>query len=270
MDILDGSNTNSKSSGSSFWQSITGGTSSAVKEITGPSYNYAKYIKTPSQLQMGSRPDQLANNVAGIMDYVTILTEGGGPASKAGELPLGNRYFLETGGQCKTADGDIVKRSLYVNNVPDGTIPFLSELSIKIDSFKGLVPGILGDLDELNPVHLFSAFAESSTPPCSNINMSVIDSNNVESTGSGFVLDSEVKRITPCAFANGQNPLTKESCKESFINANKKLNKKKTTISSKAEKTNPIYILNDKPLANVYTALVSGLMVYIIYKLISK
>ena len=136
MDLLDGSSSSSKSSGSSFWQSVTGGAGSAVKEITGPSYNYAKYIKTPSQLKMGSKPDQLANNVAGIMDYVTILTEGGGPASKAGELPLGNRYFLETGGQCKTSAGDVVKRSLYINNVPDGTIPFLSELSVKIDSFK--------------------------------------------------------------------------------------------------------------------------------------
>ena len=269
MDLLDGSSSSSKSSGSSFWQSVTGGADSAVKEITGPSYNYAKYIKTPSQLKMGSKPDQLANNVAGIMDYVTILTEGGGPASKAGELPLGNRYFLETGGQCKTSAGDVVKRSLYINNVPDGTIPFLSELSVKIDSFKGLVPGILGDLDELNPVHLFSAFTESSTTPCSNINMSVIDSNNIESTASGFVLDSEVKRLTPCAFANSVNPLTKQTCKESFITANNNLRAKKNRSRKRQTRRN-VYNLNNKPLANVYTALVSGLMVYIIYKLVSK
>ena len=270
MDLLGGSSSSSSSgsSKSSFWNSITDGVSNEVTEITGPSYNYSQYIKTPSQLGMGSSPDKLADNVAGIMDYVTMLTEGGGPASKAGELPLGNRYFLATGGHCKTAAGETEARSLYINNVPDGTIPFLAEMNIKISSFKGLVPGILGDIDHLNPVSIFSAFTQGSTPPCRNITMSTIDSKNNESTASGFVLDSEVKQITPCAFANGTNPITGKTCKETFIAANDKLrNRKKKHKKSRKERK---YHLSRKPLANIYTALVGGLLLYIIYRLVER
>lgn len=236
-----------------------------IQNITGPSYNYAKNIKPPSQLQMGPSPGQLANNVAGIMDYIAVLVEGGGPASKRYGQPLGNRYFVETNGKCKLKNGKSVPRSLYINNVPDGTIPFLSELNIKIDSFKGLVPGIMENIDELNPLHLFSAFTESTTPPCRNIHMNVINDDNIENTESGFVVDSEIKNITPCAFANNKNPITNETCKETFIQANEKLRQHKPLYTNKK-----YYTLKNKPLANVYTALIGGLMVYIIYKLVLK
>jgi len=262
MDMLGGS---TNTSGGGFWNTVASKPESLGKEYTGPDYNYAKYIKTPMQLGMSSKASAIADNVAGIMDYVTMLTEGGGPASKNDGLPLGDRYFLSTGGKCKTASGDVVQRSLYVNNVPDGSIPFLSDMNIKLSSFKGLVPGVLGDLNTMNPVHLFSAFTQSTTPPCTNIHASVIGANNVASEGSGFVLDSEVKQIAPCAFVNGRNPLTGGVCIESFINANKKLRNKK----KKSRKHKKIS-LHNKPLANLYTALVGGVLIYIIYRLVER
>jgi len=240
MDMLGGS---TNTSGGGFWNTVASKPESLGKEYTGPDYNYAKYIKTPMQLGMSSKASAIADNVAGIMDYVTMLTEGGGPASKNDGLPLGDRYFLSTGGKCKTASGDVVQRSLYVNNVPDGSIPFLSDMNIKLSSFKGL----------------------STTPPCTNIHASVIGANNVASEGSGFVLDSEVKQIAPCAFVNGRNPLTGGVCIESFINANKKLRNKK----KKSRKHKKIS-LHNKPLANLYTALVGGVLIYIIYRLVER
>ena len=134
-----------------------------------------------------------------------------------------------------------------------------------MDSFKGLVPGIMENIEELNPLHLFSAFTESTTPPCRNIHMNVINDDNIENTASGFVIDSEVKKITPCAFASNKNPITNETCKETFIQANEKIRQNKPHY-----KNNKYYTLKNKPLANVYTALIGGLMVYIIYKLLSK
>ena len=54
-----------------------------------------------------------------------MLVTGKGRASKTGK-PLGNKFFLKTGGQCNPIDkkGNTVDRYLYINNVPDGSIPF--------------------------------------------------------------------------------------------------------------------------------------------------
>ena len=263
MDMLTGSD---NKSGGSFWSTVASKPESLGEEYTGPNYSYAKWIKTPSQLGMSSKPDAIADNVAGIMDYVTMLTEGGGPASKNDELPLGDRYFLGTGGKCKSPAGDVVKRSLYVNNVPDGSIPFLADMNIKLSSFKGLVPGVLGDLGTMNPVHLFSAFTQSSTPPCININASVIDANNNASEESGYVLNTEVQRIAPCAFINGVNPITGESCRESFLSANRRLRGEKSKKKGRKKRVT----LDHTPLANLYTAMVGGILLYIIYRLVER
>ena len=94
--------------------------------------------------------------------------------------------------------------------------------------------------------------------------MKTIDVNNNEETDSGFVLDSEIKSINPCAFVSGENPLTGEKCatKESFINANKKMQKLKKEVQ--------LLSLKEKPLANLYTAAIGGLMVYILYRFLVK
>ena len=85
--------------------------------------------------------------------------------------------------------------------------------------------------------------------------MKTVDEDNVEGTSSGFVLDNEIKGISPCAFVNGVNPISKEVCKESFI-GNKNIKKWGG--------------LRDKPIANIYTALVSLLILYITYKFVNK
>lgn len=260
MDTLSSTST----SGSSFFNKVASDPSSLGKAFLGPNYQYAKWIRTPSELGMSSSADALADNIAGLMDYVGILSEGGGPASKNDGQPLGDRYFITTGGQCKTGDGQTVARSLYINNIPDGTVPFLAEMGVKMSSFKGLVPGILGDLDGMNPVHLFSAFMQSSTPACSNIHMKTIDENNKAGTGSGFVVNTEVANIAPCAFVDGKNPISGESCTEAFEVANDKLRRRRTKPSKK------MVTLKGKPFANLYTALIGGLLVYIVYRLINK
>lgn len=254
------------SNNSSFFKKAAQDPSSLGKDFTGPNYIYSKWIKTPTELGMsdGGSLSDFADNVSGIMNYVTILSEGGGPASKASGKNLGNRYFLNTGANCTDDKGNSVKRSLYIDNVPNGDDPTLKEMGIGDESLNGLIPGLLGDVMKMNPAAIFGAFMQGSNPKCSNIHMKTIDVNNNEGTGSGFVLDSEIKSINPCSFVSGKNPLTNESCstKESFINANKQMQKLKNNIK--------ILTLKEKPLANIYTAALGGLMVYIIYRLFNK
>ena len=245
-----------KTTGSKLWS--TPNPKDLQTEFVGPKYEYAKFIKTPNEMGMSGKADAIGSNISGLMNYIHLLSEGGGPASKNDGLPLGNRYFLNMGGKCKTPDGDTVSRSLYVNNVADGKIPFLQNAGINLSSFKGLIPAILGDVGKLDPTRLFAAFSQPSSPPCRNIYMKTVDENNVDGTGSGFVVDNDIQGIEPCAFVNGVNPITGDICTESFISEIYGIKKKNKTT------------LKDKPIANLYTALVSFLMLYITYKFISK
>jgi hypothetical protein len=247
---------NDKTPGNTLWKETN--PENLQKEYVGPNYEYAKFIKTPNEMGMSGNASSISSNIAGIMNYIHILANGGGPASKNYELPLGNRYFLNMGGKCKTPAGDTVTRSLYVNNMSDGKIPFLQNMGINTSSFKGLIPAILGDVNKLDPTRLFAAFNQPSTPPCRNIYMKTIDENNIHGTGSGFVADNDIQGISPCAFVEGVNPINGEICTESFVG------NKSTKQNIKGS------VLKNKPIANIYTALVSFLMLYITYKFVYK
>lgn len=255
------------SGSSSFFQKAASNPSSLGKDFVGPNYIYSKWIKSPSEMGMtdGASLSDFANNVSGLMNYVTILTEGGGPASKVDGKNLGDRYFLSTGANCTDSKGNSVKRSLFIDNIANGNDPALKEMGLGDSALNGLIPGLLNDAIKMNPAAIFGAFMQGSNPQCTNIHMKTIDANNVEGTGSGFVVNSEIKEINPCAFVSGKNPLTGDSCptKESFINANRKmqkLNKKQIHLKN----------LKNKPLANLYTAALGGLLIYIFYRLMRK
>lgn len=254
------------SSGSSFFHKAATDPSALGEKYTGPNYVYSKWIKSPSEMGMsgGSTLDDFANNISGLMNYTQILTEGGGQALKTGGQNLGDRYFISTGGQCQDSQGNKVTRSIYIDNVPDGSAPALKKMGMGDSAFNGLIPGLLNDVVTMNPVQLFSAFMSGNTPECTSIHMKTIDVNNKDGTGQGFVVNSEIKSINPCAFVDGKNPLTGDSCptKESFVNANIKMSKTKDLLKSDFSKR--------KPLAELYTAAVGGLFVYLIYKMLYR
>tara|TARA_R110002074_G_scaffold366295_1_gene540196 strand:- start:582 stop:860 length:279 start_codon:yes stop_codon:yes gene_type:complete len=90
--------------------------------------------------------------------------------------------------------------------------------------------------------------------------MKTVDENNKHGAASGFVINSDIKGIAPCAFVDGVNPVSKKACSESFIS--------RITGTNKANRKR--YTLKNKPIANIYTALVSGLILYITYKFVYK
>ena len=124
------------------------------QKLLGPDYPYYKYIRTPAEMGMSDDGNMgaLSNDVAGMINYVQLLVSGQGPASSTGR-PLGDKFFIQTGGKCKDKKtGDLVDRSMYINNVPDGSIPLVSSLTgATFSEFKGLIPGLLEAIDDLNP-----------------------------------------------------------------------------------------------------------------------
>ena len=233
-----GSNSTSTSPGSSnFFQRVFNDAKNIEQEVLGPDYNYVIKIKKPSELGMSDdgNLDALAKDVGGLIAYVELLVSGVSDASKTGQ-PLGNKFFLETGAKCiDSATGMQVTRSLYVNNVPNGNIPFLSGAmgGVDIKEFRGLVPGVISNLSTINPLKIFQGF-KTGTPSCSLINMETIDQNDVKDSKSGYVIDDDVKGMDPCWFGDSTNPLTGVACQmEGFQDQKKNHIKKKKHDCSK-------------------------------------
>jgi hypothetical protein len=155
----------------------------------GPNYDYSSKILSPSQLGISGDGNlsALGNDIDGLIKYTEVLVSGGG-ASKTGR-PLGNKFFLPTGQKCKDVDtGEQVTRSIYINNVPDGSIPFISDvMDIKLTEFEGLIPGVVSDLDALNPYNMLQSFLSGSVPDCRSVTLETVDADDNRSNQTAYV-----------------------------------------------------------------------------------
>jgi hypothetical protein len=231
-----------------------------------PDYPYHKYIKTPGQLKMSDKGTlkTLGNDINGLISYVEILVSGDSNASKTGR-PLGNKYFLQTPGKCNDIiTNQKVDRSIYINNVPAGNIPFItSGLGVKMTSFKGIVPGTLSNLEILNPKNIVQALSTGNNPDCQEITMETIDIHNNKSTESNYVALIDIEKIDPCNFNSKINPVTNDKCNESFANLNDLNDFQSMLIQNSA--------INHEDLSTqVYFASLGLLSVYILYCLMMK
>ena len=247
---------------SNIFQEVLNNAQGVEEQLLGPSYPYYKNIKTPSQLGMSSKGtiQQMSQNIVGLTNYVEVLVSGTSSASATGG-PLGNKFFLQTGGKCvdNSVDGsnNQVDRYIYVNNVPEGNIPFISSgLGVDFTDFRGLIPGAMSNLNVLNPFGLLQSFLAGSTPPCQEITMQTIDVNNNKSTETNFVTVTDIQNMDPCSFLNGINPITNAKCSESFT----------TGVSANAARVN----MPDDPLAQLYFASLGLVGVYILYRFMEK
>jgi len=242
-----------------------------MSSLLGPSYDYWKSIKQPSEMGMspGFSLGALAKNVDGLLSYVEVLISGSGNASVTGK-PLGNKFFLPTSGQCsettaekwkkerdedaawdkeyeevdnkegakqitadqatklknalneqkkqrdekRAGDKQKVKRWIYVNNIPDGTIPFMASGSDgrTFDDLRGLIPGALGNLGALNPVQLFKGFTAGTYPDCAEVTLTVVNNDNVRSSERRHIALVEMVEMNPCWFPGGLNPASGKRC----------------------------------------------------------
>ena len=226
------------------------------ERLLGPTYPYQDNIKSPSEIGMSDKGNikQMGKNIDGLIDYVELLVTGKSKASATGG-PLGNKFFLKTGGKCvDVATDNEVDRYIYINNVPQGNIPFISSgAGVNFSEFKGLIPGAMGNLNVLNPFAILQSFLSGATPPCQELTMQTIDINNNRSSETHFVTTTDIKNIDPCSFPNKKNPVTNVTCKESF-----------ETINAAP------YEMPEDPVAQLYFAGLAFVGVYILHRLMEK
>ena len=165
----------------SFFDTIKNDLKSLEKDVLGPDYRYYNMIKSPEEIGMSDEGSlgTITDNITGLIGYINLLAVGGGKASKV-DGPLGSRFFLKTGAKCKDiATGNQVQRSIYFDFIPDGSLPFISSVTgLKFSTFEGIVPGVMSNLAQVHPTHLFQAFGTGGNPPCSAVTLSVRDETN--------------------------------------------------------------------------------------------
>lgn len=189
----------------------------------GNSYPYYQNIKTPNELGMSDKGtlSALGKDVKGLVSYIDLLVSGKSQASVTGQ-PLGNKYFLPTGAQCTDiSSGQLVDRSVYINNIPSGNIPFVSTGlgTGNFKDFRGLIPGMVSNLNAFDPTKIMNSFNGEAYPKCRAITMDTVDVNNSKFTETNYVALNDIEDMDACWFPNKVNPITGKKCKEGFQNA---------------------------------------------------
>ena len=242
-----------------------------------PYYKYVKTPSEIGMSGEGSL-SQMGKDVDGLMNYVQLLVSGGGDASATGKplgnkffLKTGAKCkpikpdTLDTNVQnvidkmntvkkpsnplsvkSKNTDTntkeqvlpDVTDRYIYIDNVPAGNIPFISQgMGVNFSEFKGLIPGTISNLNAFNPTTMFQAFLAGTTPECQEITMETIDIYNNKSVETHYVTLVDIKNMDPCIFSNKTNPITKEKCKETFTDMNINMDKYKINYTYSLGKT---------------------------------
>jgi hypothetical protein len=248
---------------SNLFQEVLDDAQGVEEKLLGPTYPYYKNIKMPNEIGMSDKGSiqQMAKDIDGLIQYVELLVSGNSNASSTGG-PLGNRFFLKTGAKCAAIDSctdpnDIstcnqVDRYIYVDNVPQGNIPFISNgLGVNFSEFKGLIPGAMGNLNVLNPFAIMKAFLSGSNPPCQPLTMETIDTNNNKSSETNYVTLVDISNMDACSFSDGKNPVSGQQCKETFQNHGELL-------------------MPDDALAQIYYLSLGILGLFILYRIMEK
>jgi hypothetical protein len=188
------------------------------------SYSYSASINAPGEMNMRTEGTTAAigDDVVGILSYVRLLVTGSGRASKTGR-PLGNKYFSTTPAFCTDVDTKKqVSRSIYVNNVPDGTIdmPFSTQGMNLGPGFTGLMPGVIANITRLNPLKIIGSITRGTDKECKQITMEVIGPDNVSDTEPAYVTLSDIQNMPPGWFnvSGFPKPAITRSAPEAFEN----------------------------------------------------
>ena len=198
------------------------------RDILGDDYDYGAPIKAPSEMGMSSKGtlDVLGRDITGILAYMNVMVAGGGRASKVNG-PLGDKFFMPTASKCLDKDSqEQVTRSIYINNIPDGSIPFMAKGAggAPFSEYRGLLPGIIANVTNINPLQILQAFMTGANPDCRLLQMEQIkqikpengDPYNESTMVSAYVIDTDIEEMNPCWFPDGTNPITKNTCRSGF------------------------------------------------------
>ena len=256
---------------SNLFQDVINDVKQVENELMGPSFSYYSQIKAPQLINMSNAGTRTAidNNITGLGYYIDVLISGTSEATWL-QQPLGNKYFMQTGGTCSDPSGNEVARSIYMNNVPTGQT-FIDIGNTGLGSVgggaNGLIPGAIDDLSALNPFTIMQSFLTPNPAPCQAVTLETIDPYGTLSTETAYLTNIDIQNMSACDFILGApavdspgvatNPVTGATCIENF--AQRKNKPKKSSKSLPKDLVGQIY----------FTGL-ACVGIYIFYKIMEK
>lgn len=192
-----------------LWNDIDSKSSNVSTDILGPSYSYSDNIPGPGSKGVGSDGSfgQIFTNLGAATDYIKLMITG--PA-------LGDAFYINTGGTCVAPDGSTQSRYNFINNLSSGSnlVPQgLNDMSFMTSDLNGLIPGIVGDLEGLDPLYMFNALTADGNPPCQCYKCSV-----TSGTPYQFLTPSLSPDFDTNSCSQVDASLCKPAAKESFTN----------------------------------------------------
>jgi hypothetical protein len=155
----------------------------------GSSFDYLQTIRSPAEKGVSSDGTfgQVFTNANAIGGYVTSLLSG---------PKVGNQFFRDTGGQCKTPSGKVVNRWTWNNNKlgaddAAGVLGPSFANAVAGSGLDGMIPGAAGDIASMNPLKVMNALIEPGVPDCKAFSCPVTDER------SGIDKGRETHYLTP-------------------------------------------------------------------------
>lgn len=275
-------------------------------QMLAPAYSYADKIKKPTDVlsdyinsdgivEITDKDDfkGLEQTVGAMVSYMVLNTEGKGTGKvnvlKDGVSNLGNKFFLKTYLKCKDISSKKeVDRHIYINNIPSGRYKLTG--GAKTD-LKGLIPGIVSNLESFNPFDAISELLGSSTPDCVKIKLETIDNTGISTNEEAYItLDDlkEMKKYDMHLTREREEEQFNDECMDNWSKGKNECNSPyQRTVSDTKSKPGDTFLnrlfqsdssnltssysseSNDiVPVYEIYYGAVSILLMYIIYRLV--
>ena len=249
--------------------------------FTGKDFNYVNAFYKPKDgndggegPDMGPKAGKIMNNVKGTIDYgsVLLMEDNSRSTKRIQKDPgvLGNAYFLNTHTECEM-DGNsnqVPSRHIYINNRPSGEIPFISDYNepekmIDVKTPRGLIPGMISNIQRTNPSGLLNAIIPGSDlNKCSSVTLKVFNQDKSgkvkQGTETKYMSKGDICNLNDDAFSN-PNDNIKERI-ECF-----------TTFDEEEEvEENNYSNMPDDQVIQLYLSSITLLGLYLVLKFINK
>ena len=132
-------------------------------------------------------------------------------------------------------------------------------------TFRGLIPGIIGNVGHINPVEIMGAFGQKRYLHLVIKFLPTIDAKNRRGRDSQYVAKSDLVNMNGCNFPGGFNPITKKrtsGCKQGFDIMQKYLEKEQDNSKTIQPKKDPV--------VNIYNTGFGLLLIYLLLKIMKK
>tara|TARA_B110000483_G_scaffold221173_1_gene276913 strand:+ start:104 stop:844 length:741 start_codon:yes stop_codon:yes gene_type:complete len=241
-----------------------------TNNFMGVDFDYSNAIHKPSDSNngpsMGTRGLDIANNMKGMIDYGMLLVKQDNSNDRKRVQKtrgkLGNQYFINTNTQCNNDKN----KYIFISNRSSGAIPSLNISGAPT----GLIPGMISNIERINPVKFFNAVFNETTGECELVKLKTFKQLPDGTTDSGtdehptteeqYMGVEDLCELEKHHFANENDyaDIRSKYCGESFSNMGNNYDEEK------------FYNMPDDQMMQIYLTTLTLLGLYVTLKIIYK